>query len=181
VKSIVVVLALLTDVNAYASDSWEHYSSGNGTAFEERWVVTSAIKSMSSDETLASDMHLGAKLDKDGGLFVWVSHRSSELCKFSEWKLAVDKTVISINSELGEDTEGTALFPVNDAESAKLLNLFREGERIAVRFHANCDNIFYLSYIGTTTMTYSLNDSSAALQFLTEGAPEITESEDRED
>ena len=180
-KSIVVVLALLTGVNAYASDAWEQYSSGDGTAFEDRWVVTSAIKSMSSDETLASDMYLGAKLYKDGGLFVWVSHVSSELCEFSDWMLAVDKTVFPIKPELNEETKATALFPVDDADSVKLLKLFREGEKIAVRFHANCDNMFYLNYIGTATMTYSLSGSKAALQFLTEGAPEITESEERED
>jgi len=40
------------------------------------------------------------------------------------------------------------------------------GEKVAVRFHANCDNMFYLNYIGTATMTYSLNGSSAALKFV---------------
>ncbi len=167
-KSIVVVLALLTGVNAYASDAWEQYSSGDGTAFEERWVVTSAIKSMSSNETLASDLQLGASLYEDGGLYVWVTHISSEICKFSDWKLAVDKTVIPIKPKLGEDTKATVLHPVDDAESANLLKLFSVGEKVAVRFHANCDNMFYLNYIGTATMTYSLNGSSAALKFVAE-------------
>lgn len=173
-KSIFVVVALLTSVTAYAATAWEHFSSGDGTAFEERWVVTEAITSMSSDETLASDMHLGAALQEEGGLFVWVTHTSSEICNFSEWRLAVDKTVISVNSDLGEDTKATALFPANDAESVNLLELFREGERIAVRFHANCDNMFYSSYIGGATMTYALDGSSAALQFLEGDAPEVT-------
>jgi len=35
VKSIVVVLALLTGVNAYSATTWEHFSSGDGTAFED--------------------------------------------------------------------------------------------------------------------------------------------------
>lgn len=176
-KPIVAVLAMLIGVNAYSATAWEHYSSGDGTAFEERWVVTTAIKSMSSDETLASDSYLGARLYGDGGLFVWVSHAASELCKFSDWKLAVDKTVIPIKPELREDTKATGLFPVDDAESIKLLKLFREGEKIAVRFHANCDNMFYLNFIGTATMTYSLDGSSAALEFLAGDAPEITEAE----
>jgi len=177
VKSIMVVLAILTGVNAYSATAWEHYSSGDGTAFEERWVVTTAIKSMSSNEKLASDLHMGASLYEQGGLFVWVNHASSELCKFSDWKLAVDKNVIPINPKLSEDTRATALHPVDGAESVKLLKLFREGEKVAVRFHANCDNMFYLNYIGTATMTYSLGGSSAALEFLTRDAPEITETE----
>ncbi len=172
-KSIVVGLALLTSVTAHAQTTWEHFSSGDGTAFEERWVVTEAIASMSSDETLASDMHLGAALQGDGGLFIWVAHASSEICKFADWKLAVDKTVIPVNPELREDTKATALFPTNDTESVNLLELFREGEKIAVRFHAKCDNMFYSNYIGGATMTYSLEGSNAALQFLTEDAPEV--------
>ena len=82
--------------------------------------------------------------------------------------------MIPVNSKLGEDTKATALFPANDAGSLNLLELFREGERVAVRFHANCDNMFYSNYIGGATMTYSLNGSSAALQFLSGDAPEAT-------
>ena len=109
---------------------------------------------------------MGASLYEGGGLYVWVTHRSSEICKFSDWKLAVDKTVIPIKPELSEDTKATVLHPVDDAESANLLKLFRVGEKVAVRFHANCDNIFYLNHIGTATMTYPLNGSSAALKFV---------------
>jgi hypothetical protein len=179
VKLIVGVLALLSSVNAYAATAWEHLSSGDGTAFEERWVANTAILSMSSDETLASDMPLAAKLWKGTGLFIFVSHTSSEICEFSDWKLAVDRTLISVNSKLAEGTKQTGLFPSDDAEAEKLLKLFGEGEKIAVRFHANCDNMFYLKFVGPVTLTYSLEGSSAALSFLRGGSLENAEDEER--
>jgi len=166
IRTALAALLLLSMPPVLAEGGWQHHKTGDGTAFEERWVSTNAIMSMSSNETLASDMFLGASLYEGGGLFVWVTHTSSKICKFSDWRLAVDKTVVSIKSELDEDTKATALHPVDDAESAKLLKLFRVGEKVAVRFHANCDNMFYLNYTGTATMTYSLNGSSAALKFV---------------
>ena len=166
IRTALAALLLLSMPLVLAEGAWQHHKTGDGTAFEERWVSTNAIMSMSSNETLASDLLLGASLYEDGGLYVWVTHTSSEICKFSDWKLAVDKTVIPIKPKLGEDTKATVLHPVDDAESANLLKLFSVGEKVAVRFHANCDNMFYLNYIGTATMTYSLNGSSAALKFV---------------
>ena len=140
-----------------------------GTAFEERWVSTDAVSFMSSNETLAADMRLGAALDEDGDLRLWVTHVSSEFCEFSEWQLAVDKTIFQVNAEIREDARATELHPADDAESATLLQDFEAGESVAVRFRANCDNMFYSNFVGTATMTYSLFGSSEALQFLSDG------------
>lgn len=166
VRLFVAALCLLSVPSTNAEAAWKYFSSGDGTAFEKRWVGTNAIVSMSSDETLASDMPLAAALWKDGGLFVFVSHTSSEICEFSDWELAVDKSLIAVESELAEDTKQTHLFPVDSAESRKLLTLFGDGNRIAVQFHAKCDNMFYSKYVGTVTLTYSLEGSKAALRFL---------------
>lgn len=169
-KSIVVALALLTGVSAYAATAWEHHSSGDGTAFEERWVAADAIKSLSSNEKLASTMVMGAALTDNGGLYVWVGHPSPELCEFSVWRLAVDKTVISIESELSDGEDATVLTPIDEGESAELRRLFRDGQKIAISVYANCDNMFFLKLKSTVTMTYSLSGSKEALNFVTGAA-----------
>ncbi len=169
------VLTLLTTSSAIADGAWHFYKTGNGTAFEERWVGTTAIESMSSNKKLASKMHLAASLGEDDGLYVWVTHPDQDFCRFSDWKLAVDQSVVRVNSELGESTEATVLTPIDGEASEEFENLFREGERIAVRVRAECDNQFYLDYIGTATLTYSLSGSGAALNYLATGAPRPVE------
>lgn len=153
-----------------ASAEWLQHKTGDDTAFERRWVSTDAIESMSSSDTLADDMYLSATIRETRGIALWVSHVSSELCEFSDWQLAVDKSVVSIKSELAEDTSATRIFPRDDDEAARLLELFRTGERVAVQFHTSCDNMFYLTFIGTSTMIYSLDGISSALDFLSNEA-----------
>jgi hypothetical protein len=170
VKSILVLLALLTGVSAYAATAWEHHSSGDGTAFEERWVTTNAIESLSSNETLASNMFMGAALNDGGGLYIWVAHPSLELCKFSDWRLAVDQAEISIEPKLSDGEDATVLTPMDEGESADLRRLFRNGQKIAVNVYANCDNMFFLQIKNTVTMTYSLSGSEEALKFVTGAA-----------
>ncbi|MHA7809679.1 MAG: hypothetical protein ACX933_07740 [Marinobacter adhaerens] len=165
-KATFSLLGFLIASNTYAATVWEHLSSGDGTAFEQRWVVSSPIVGMSTNKQLASDMILGATLEGDSGLAVFLNHASSKICKFSDWKLAVDQTVIPIKAELSENTDQTLLVPEEQAWARELLVLFRDGKRIAVQFHANCFNFLYLKYVGSVTLTFSLDGSQKALEFL---------------